>query len=146
MTLYHGSQHNFSAVRKSQAQAGEGIKVPDGELLEAIYLTPSYEFALAIAAMPDGAANIDYEAKTIEFENLDSFDPEQEVYIYEFDESKILPENLRKVDELQYAVVGMDELVPDHQSVHKAGELKQYFEIKEGKREKEVPHSEMRFC
>ena len=145
MTLYHGSSHNFPAVRPSQAQAGEGIQVPEGELLEAIYLTPSYEFALAIAAMPEGAAHINHEAKTVEFENLDLFDPEKEVYVYEFDESKIPPENLIKVDERQYAVVRMNELVPEHQSIHKAGELKQYFEIKQGKREDDEPHSEMRF-
>ena len=95
--------------------------------------------------MPEGAAHIDHEAKTIEFENLDSFNPENEVYVYEFDEGKIPPENLRKVDELQYAVVGMNELVPEHQSIHKAGELTKYFEIKEGKRENDEPGSEMRF-
>ncbi len=130
MKLYHGSPNSFDTIRKSQAQAGDDIKVPDDELLNAIYLTPNYEFALAIASMPEGAANIDNETKTIKFENPEAFDPEKEVYIYEVDSELIPKENLKEVDELQIAILNTDEIKPTIKHVCKAGDVEKYYEIK----------------
>lgn len=137
MKLYHGSPKNFDTIRKNQAQAGDGITVPDNELLNAIYLTPKYGFALAIAAMPEGNANIDEATKTIEFENTDAFDPEKEAYVYEIDSESIPKENLKEVNELQVAVIKMDEIRPTIKHIHKAGEIEKYYEIKK-ELEKEI--------
>ncbi len=140
MKLYHGSPNNFSEVRKSQAQQGEGLDVPKDELLDAIYLTTKFEFALAVAAMPEGAANIDDITHTIEFESPQLFDPEKEVYVYEFESSLIPPENLKFVDDLQYAVVGLNELRPERQTRHKAGDVSKYYELKNWKPENREMH------
>lgn len=139
MKLYHGSPVNFSTVRKSQAQQGVGLDVPKDELLDAIYLTSRFEFALAVASMPEGAAHIDDENKTIEFENPSLFEPDKDVYIYEFDTDAIPPENLQPVDKKQYAVVGINELKPTLRSVHKAGELTKYYTLKNWKPETGEP-------
>ncbi|OGF29563.1 hypothetical protein A2531_00025 [Candidatus Falkowbacteria bacterium RIFOXYD2_FULL_34_120] len=130
MKLYHGSPNSFDTIRKSQAQAGDGIKVPDDELLNAIYLTPNYEFALAIASMPKGATDIDEATRTIKFENPEAFDPEKEVYVYEIDSEAIPKENLKEVDELQIAVLNIPELKPSMKHIHKAGDVEKYYEIK----------------
>jgi hypothetical protein len=130
MKLYHGSRNNLQAIRKSQAQAGEGIDVPEGELLEAIYLTPSYKFAFAAAARVDGVTHIDDKENTIEFENPELFDPEREVYVYEVDIKDVPKESVRKVDELQYAILNLDEIKPTNQFIHKAGEIQKYYKLK----------------
>ncbi|MBU0613190.1 hypothetical protein KKB10_04185 [Patescibacteria group bacterium] len=66
MKLYHGSKNsNLKTIRKQQAGAGEGIDVPKDELLEAIYLTPDYGFALACAARPDGVSHINESPKLL---------------------------------------------------------------------------------
>ena len=135
MKLYHGSPNSFDTIRKSQARAGDGIKVPDDELLNAIYLTPNYEFALAIASMPEGAADIDEATRTIKFEKTEAFDPEKEVYIYEIDSESIPKENLKEVDELQVAVLNTSELKPTMKHIHKAGDVEKYYEIKKEARE-----------
>ena len=130
MKLYHGSPNNLDVIRKSQAQAGKEIEVPDSELLNAIYLTPKYEFALAIASMPEDAADIDEATKSIKFENSESFDPEKEVYVYEIDSETIPKENLKDVDEFQFAVLNTNELKPTVKHIHKAGDVEKYYEIK----------------
>ncbi len=135
MKLYHGSPNSFDTIEKNQAQAGDGIKVPDDELLNAIYLTPKYEFALAIASMPKGTADIDEVTRSIKFERPELFDPEKEVYVYEVDSEAIPKENLRAVDELQVAILNTRELKPTNIHKHKAGDIEQYYELKNWKRE-----------
>jgi hypothetical protein len=139
MKLYHGSPNSFDTIRKSQALASDGIKVPNDELLNAIYLTPKFEFALAIASMPEGAVDIDDETKTIKFENPEAFDPEKEVYIYEIDSELISKENLKEVDELQVAVLNTDEIKPTIKHVCMAGDIEKYYELKKEALETKIP-------
>ncbi|MFA6423689.1 MAG: hypothetical protein WCV83_00045 [Candidatus Magasanikbacteria bacterium] len=139
MKLYHGSPNNFSTVQKNQAQQGDNMDVPKDELLDAIYLSPKFEFALAVASMPEGAAHIDDKKHTIEFENPQLFDQEKVVYIYEFDSEAIPPENLKYVDEQQYAVINMPELRPNRITIHKAEEIMRFYELKN------LGHSEAKF-
>ena len=80
MKLYHGSKKLISSLQPYQAQKGES-DVPSDELLNAIYLTPSYEFALAMASRPDGETEINEKAHTIKFDNPDLFNPDEIVYI-----------------------------------------------------------------
>ncbi len=100
MKLYHGSKYKLDKLESRQASSV--ADVPEKELLDAIYLTPDYAFAIAVAARPEGATNIDNEAKTIEFERPDKFDPRSEIYIYVFDSDKIFAKNLVRVDERQF--------------------------------------------
>ena len=134
MKLYHGSPNNFSTVRKNQAQQGDDMDVPKDELLDAIYLSPKFEFALAVASMPEGAAHIDGEKHTIEFENPQLFDLEKVVYMYEFDSEAIPLENLKYVDEQQYAVINTPELRPNRVTTHKAEEIMRFYELKNWER------------
>ena len=108
--------------------AGEGISVPQDELLNGIYLTPDLGFAIAIASMPNGVANIDEEKKTIEFENPDLFDPQKEIFIYSFDSEKI-PGNIKRVDEQQYVVLDADEIIPESSISYLAKEVSKYYRI-----------------
>lgn len=142
MRLYHGSTQRLDVLRPSQAQAGEGLQVPAGELLHAIYFTSDREFALAVGAMPEGAAHIDHEHHTIAFEHPEHFDPKKPVYIYEIESEDVPRENLEEVDERQFAVVGLNEIHP--RAVHEttAGEVLCYFELKNWKREGEHPTEE----
>jgi hypothetical protein len=143
MLLYHGSAREFSEIPKSQAQSGGKENVPEGELLDAIYLTPSIGFATAVAAMPEGGADI--EEKTIEFEHPELFDPEKEVFVYEIDSDKIPKENLRQIDELQYAVVGLDKIHPDAVRRFKAEEVLKYYELTNRKKEGQEIGNEIKF-
>jgi len=145
MKLYHGSSHKFNKIPKSQAQAGGGLDVPASELQNGIYLTPKYEFALAVAGMPNGAMHTDEVARSIQYEKPELFDPEKEVYVYEVDSERIPSEgNLVTVDDLQYVVLGVDELAPSHMTIHKAGEVEQYYELKNWRRAESDIGDEMR--
>ena len=74
MKLYHGSKDgNLAIIEKRQAQAAEGLDVPAHEKKDAVYLTPIYSYALAIAARPDGVTHIKESLKTIEFEKPEDF-------------------------------------------------------------------------
>ena len=108
MKLYHGSREGgLSVIKKRQAQAGEGVDVPKDELLEAVYLTTDYGYALAMAARPDGVTHIDTLEKKIEFDNPSTFNSELDVFVYEVDVPDV---QVRKVDELQYLVETVDEI------------------------------------
>lgn len=133
MKLYHGSKNgNIKTIKKQQASAGEGVDVPKDELLEAIYLTPDYGFALACAARPDGVSHINESPKTIEFENPEAFNPDMEVYVYEID----VPDNeVRQIDELQYVVENKEEVEITEVFTHKAIDVAQYYELINWKRE-----------
>ncbi len=139
MKLYHGSPDNIEVIKRSQARAGEGVTVPEDELLDAIYLTADYEYALVMASMPEGRVDIDDKAHMIELENPDLFDPEKKVYIYEIDSETIPQENLKEVGEdgLQFAVLNMSELKPTNKHEHKAGDVEQSYEFKNWKRQPE---------
>ena len=126
MKLYHGSKSDFTSVLKSQATKADNIKVPEKELMNAIYLTPDYGFALACAARPIGVTKIDNENKSITFENPDLFDPEKEVFVYEIDVENISKENIVEVDDHQYAIVGINELNVANKFSHKAKDVQNY--------------------
>ena len=127
--LYHGSNKRFEEIRKSQAEAGPGISVPDGELLNAIYLTPDFGSAVAIAAKTGGLTVIDDEKHTIVFERPEDFDPDREIYIYEIDTSQIPKENIKYVDERQVAVTEMEKITPLNVQELKAREILKYYTI-----------------
>jgi len=127
--LYHGSNKRFKEIRKSQAEAGQGISVPDGELLDAVYLTPDFGFAVAMAAKTGGLTEIDDEKHTIVFERPEDFNPDKEVYIYEIDASQIPEENIRYVDERQIAVTGVEKMVLVNMRGIKAREILKYYII-----------------
>jgi|GEM_PF-814239 len=130
MKLYHGSRKKLDKLVPQQAGAAEGLNVPDGELLDAIYLTPDLGFAIACAVRPEGVTHINTD-QTIEFENSELFNPEEEIYIYEIDSEKIPKENIREVDDQQIAVVDIDELIPEATQELKAADVEKYYEIRE---------------
>lgn len=144
MILYHGSSHRLTSLGRRQAQKGEGMNVPEKELLNAIYLTPDYGFAVAMGSMPEGAANINDEKKTIEFENPQLFNPEKEIFIYKVDTTDIPAENLIEVDERQYAIINTDEIKPSSVQELKAEEVLKHYELTNWKKEDQEPNSEIR--
>jgi hypothetical protein len=123
--VYHGSDKLFSKLRRHKASAVSGA--PENEKLNMIYLTPDYDFALALAARPMGYSKIDHTRRIVSY-NLDNFDPEREVYIYVIDISKIPEDKIIKIDELQVAV-DLDEIVPVEVKIHKAGEVSRHYSI-----------------
>ena len=129
MKLYHGSKNNFTSIKRSQAGKADNIEVPENELLDAIYLTPDYGFALACATRPEGVTEIDDNNKVITFENPELFDPEEEVFVYELDIENIPKEKIIEVDDHQYAV-DIDELKVLNKFLHKAKEVQKYYELK----------------
>ncbi len=133
MLLYHGSSHQLKALQPQQAEAGEGIVVPEDELLHAIYLTPDRGSAIAMAVRPDGVTDI--RDRSITFEHPELFDPEKTVYLYIVETDAIPKGHLRKIDDWQYAVEGLDELAFASMEEHKAGEIEQYYELTNWKRE-----------
>ena len=123
---YHGSKRRHDVLARQQAMAPEGR--PAGEALNAIYLTPSFVFALACGARPPGLTELDLEARTIRFSDPTAFDADQTVYIHLVDPGRIPAEAMVRVDDWQFAVT-LDEIVPDRIDVHRAGELGVWFEI-----------------
>lgn len=128
MKLYHGSKEKFEVLERNQAQS-PNVKVPNDELLNAIYLTPDYDFAIAMCAPPEGHNEIDDDNKKIILENPEKFDTESDIYIYSIESDKIPQENLKRVDKLQYAVVDTPEIKPDLVEHLKAGEILKYYEL-----------------
>lgn len=133
MQFYHGSKNSFSTIAKKQASKAEHIDVPEKELLNAIYLTPDYGFALACAARPEGVTDIDDENKLITFEDPEKFDPEEKVFVYEIDLKNIPEKNIIKIDERQYAIVGVDELKVVKKNSHNAKDIEKFYELKNWK-------------
>ena len=121
---YHGSKRRHDVLRPRQATAPEGR--PSGEALEAIYLTPSYAFALACGARPPGLTEMDLESRTIRFSEPKAFDPDQSVFIHVVDPECIPDAAVTWVDEWQIAVL-LDVLVPDEIEEHRADELGDWF-------------------
>ena len=146
MLLYHGSSKpETPTLKKNQASTDGKVPVPEGELLDAVYLTPNLEFAIAVAAMPEGGADIDDEKRTIEFEKPELFDPKREIFVYEIDTNKIPEENLRQIDEKQYAVVGIDEIKPDNVRRFKGEEVLKYYDLINWENERREANREIRF-
>jgi len=128
MKLYHGSKNNFLSIKRNQAGEDDDSEVPENELLNAIYLTPDYGFALACAARPEGTTQIDGENKLITFENPELFDPEEEVFVYELNIENIPKEKIIEVDDHQYAI-DADELEVLNKFSHKANEVQKYYKL-----------------
>ena len=131
MKLYHGSKLRLVFLVNKQA-TGEVIegKVVADELLNGIYLTPDYGFAVAMAARPEGGATeIDDEARKITFEDPGSFDPERDIFIYSFDSESLASENVKHIDKWQTVVVGVKELRPESVEQMKARKVLEYYEL-----------------
>ena len=124
--LYHGSKQSFPTLRKRKALAPPGR--PAEEALEAIYLTPDFLFALACAARPPGTSNIDLTERIISFESPDQFDPNETIYIYFVDPTKIPEEKKIYIDPWQVAVI-TDEITPDKVETYKSGELLKHYRV-----------------
>lgn len=128
MKLYHGSKNKIEYLEKRQAQKGS-VDVPRDELLDAIYLTPDYGFAVAMAARPDGETVIDDAKHTITFEKPELFNPEEDVFIYSIESEEFSGENLKYVDGLQYAITGIDRIPFSSSETIKARKLLDYYEL-----------------
>lgn len=127
MILYHGSPRKIEMLESKQA--GTVHEVPEGELLNAVYLTPDYGFALACGARTEGTTDIDEEKKTIEFEHPELFDPEKEVYVYHVESENIPEGHLRPIDDHQYAAEGLRELAYKQVDLKKAGDVREYYKL-----------------
>jgi hypothetical protein len=127
MYLYHGSKKRLSKLTRQQAWAPPGR--PNEERLNAIYLTPDFAFALVSGANPeDQITEVNYKEQTIHFESPDKFNPEQTVYIYVVDSTKIPPDKQKQIDDWQ-VVVDLDEIEPDRVEVHKASEVYKHYKV-----------------
>lgn len=122
MKLFHASKHQFAVIKRQQVEhpEAEAFAVPDSELQNKIYLTPSLGFALAMAAGPDGMTSVVDD--TISFERADQFDPDRLVYVYEVDGGVIDPVLIEHIDADQVAV-DLDELTPTAVHTHRAADV-----------------------
>ena len=127
MKLYHGSKALISSLKPQQAQRGE-VDVPEQELLNAVYLTPSYEFALAMASRPENSVT-HIDGRQITFEKPEYFKPDEDIYIYTVDSNTIPEQNLKSIDELQYAITGLDEVPILELKKTKSRELLEFYEL-----------------
>ena len=93
-----------------------------------IYLTPNFAFAMHCASAPEGNNEVNHNEKTVRFENLGKFNPEEKGYIYVVDPSRIPEGKMKFIDPWQVAV-DLDEITPDKVETHKAGELLQHYSI-----------------
>jgi len=129
MKYYHGSKKDLSLISRSQAFKVGDAEAKEGELLNAIYLTSDYGFALACAVRPVGVTRIDHFDKKIVFDNPDQFEPDREVFVYEVEIENIPKENIRVIDDYQIAIINIEELSIVRQFKHKAREIEQYYEL-----------------
>lgn len=129
MKLYHGSKENFTSIKPHKAGKADHIEVPKDELLDAIYLTGDFSYALMNAIKPMGVTRVDNENKIIIFENPNLFDPEKEVFMYEVDISHIPKENIVKVDDYQYAIINTEEIAILKKTSYKSSEILKYYKL-----------------
>lgn len=126
MYLYHGSKYQFPILKRRKAIAPPGR--PAEEALEAIYLTPDFLFALACAARPPGTSKIDMVKRTICFEYPDKFEPNESIYIYFVDPTKISEEKKIYIDPWQVAITE-HEITPDKVETYQSGDLLKYYRV-----------------
>lgn len=129
MKLYHASTHKLSSLKPQQATKGS-VDVPEAELQNGIYLTPQYDFALAMGSRPENSGTqLDEVTRKITFEKPELFDPNKEVFIYVV-ETDLLPiENVKYIDENQYIIKGLPEVIPNEVQKVKAEEVLKYYEL-----------------
>lgn len=128
MKLYHASKHKFDVIKRNQVEVPDDVQVPESELQNKIYLTPSLGFALAMAAGPDGMTSV--VGDSISFEYADQFDPDRPVYVYEVDSDTIDPVFIEHIDADQVAV-DFDELTPGAVRTHHARDVFNYYTLVE---------------
>lgn len=124
MYWYHGSNRLFAEITRRKPACLSGV--PKGEVLNMIYLTPDFAFALVMAARPEGITDVYNNRRMVRFENPDKIDPKREVYIYFVNPSRIPDDKKIRIDEWQVAV-DLDEIMPDKVEKHEAGEFWQYY-------------------
>ena len=145
MRVFHGStispdKLNGGKIQPQKAVTYEGSGVPEAELQNAIYTTPELSYALAMASRPENSrTEIDKDNHKITFDNPEGFDPEKDIYIYEF-ETDVLPEarvKRLKNDQDQITLFVNEGL--EHVNVHKmkAKEVMNYYELTNYKEEGE---------
>jgi len=130
-TLFHGSKKKLNSLKRQKASAPRFR--PRSEDLNAIYLTPDLGFALACAIRPKGRTEINHDKKVIRFENPEAYDPNQTVYVYSVDSSKIPKGKGKYVDKLQVAA-DVDELSPDSVKAYRAGDIEQFYSVETGEK------------
>ncbi len=127
MNLYHGSTQKFEKLKRKQAWAPS--ERPKEEKRKAIYLTPDFAFALISGARPiDQVTEVNFDERTVHFEKPEKFNPEQIVYIYVVDSTKIPADRQEQSDKWQ-VVVDLDEIEPERVETHKASEIYQYYKV-----------------
>ena len=124
MYWYHGSNRLFTVLRRRRPALMLGV--PKEEVLNMIYLTPDFAFALVMAARPEGITDVYNNRRLVRFENPDSIEPKREVYIYFVNPDRIPDSKKIWIDEWQIAA-DLDKLKPDRVEKREAGELWQYY-------------------
>ena len=134
MKLYHGSKKDLEKISNHQVSRSEELieALPEKQFLDGIYLTPEYDFALAMAVKPKGLNHTDNSKKTITFENPELFDEKADVFIYTFDSEQMPADRLEYIDNLQYILKGENELIPTKKDNLKAGDLWKYYTLNRG--------------
>jgi hypothetical protein len=129
MKLYHASTHELSSLKPQQAAKGSA-DVPLEELQNGVYLTPHYDFALAMGSRPENSGTqLDEITRTITFEKPELFDPNREVFIYTIETDSLPKENVEYIDENQYVIKGLSEVIPNEVKKVKAEEILKYYEL-----------------
>lgn len=129
MKLYHASTYQLSSLKPQQATKGS-VDVPETELQNGIYLTPHYDFALAMGSRPENSGTrLDEVERKITFEKPELFDPNKEVFIYVVETDLLSKENVEYIDENQYIIKGLAEVIPNEVQKVKAEEILKYYEL-----------------
>lgn len=143
MKVYHGSivlPENLlgGKILPQQAVTYEGSGVPDAELQKAIYTTTELSYALAMASRPENSSTeIDPETHKITFDNPEGFDPEKDIYIYEFETDDLPEGSVKRLDnnELQIALHVKEGIVPTTVQKYKAKDIINFYELTNYKKE-----------
>ncbi len=129
MKLYHASTQELASLKPQQATKGS-VDVPETELQNGVYLTPHYDFALAMGSRPENSGTrLDEVERKITFEKPELFDPNKEVFIYVVETDLLPKENVEYIDENQYIIKGLAEVIPNEVQKVKAEEILKYYEL-----------------
>jgi len=123
---YHGSKVLVPVLERRKAWAPPGA--PRSEGLSAIYFSPDFSFALLSAVRCEGITVVDHDNRVAYFENLDRFDPQEEVYVYLVDPSRIPDDRKIWISKREIAVL-IDRIEPDEVQRYKAAEILQYYKL-----------------